>query len=162
MDLCCILAWYDVDFQANVDRLLVPYKIYSQNTKKYGALYNTSDHKADLRFLPYYLVFLYHKKHSMFLLNKLLSLNMKIGVMGEAYDNAVGKLWNEDSSSILRAIAHSSRNRNNVAESLNFCAEEAQTSKALKHYLTQLDQASHSQDNDIAQSAKKLKHLIKL
>lgn len=153
------LAYYRVDYNRNLQRLLRPNRLWLHNTKQWAKEYpeaGPSDLLTDLAFVPFSLEMLYRKHHDLATLRVWLGLPVD-GYVAEGSADSLGKLWKGHKSQMLRAAYGSQKRMNNLADALiyNFLPDE-DSAKEWHALRTTLRRYGHSQDHAVALAARQL------
>ncbi len=158
--LCCILAYYGVDYAENVATLLQPYHVYAGQPRIYQDTYG-ADAIDLLRRLPGCLCLVYRKHRDPDLLGVLLELRLEIPTAYEAYLDALAGLWDEDRRPLLLA-AHSAKSRTQIlADVLADICRTINSDEIWQAYLQNLDQAAADPFAAVAATARRIRKILK-
>jgi hypothetical protein len=116
-DVCCVLASLGEDYEANLKRLLLPYKVFQYHSGCYTRNHNDTD-TSRLEDIPGYLALLYHTRQHADTLTILLELDMKGHPDYLEYVSALASLWELHGPALIRAASLKRLRRKNLEHAL--------------------------------------------
>lgn len=160
-ELSFILAYYGVDYEANLKRVTRPYQFYSR-----GYNYFKREYRGDWETewtgygeTWFALNLLYLKQHDVQPLRLWLEQRLD-GCPAEGSDDELGELWKRHQSDMLRAAYGSEVRLNNLAEALAFnYVYESRTAERL--LLAQLSCWEHAANPQVAAVARQVYGKVK-
>lgn len=167
-ELAFIQAYWGVDYETNLQRLLRPYRLWTHDINRWEREYprfGASDRSlTELSGVFHALNFLYLKHHELKSLGLWLDLRLD-GGWAEESDDDLGELWQRHSTDMLRAAAHSPRRLENLAKALEYSrmssGDAAQERRLRREFLRSLQPLTQSTDVRVARTASRLRILLR-
>lgn len=153
------LAYYGIDYDRNLARLLRPYRIYSRDSARWAKEYPMRETSTlvDLDFAWFSMNLLYLKHHDLKSLGAWLDLRLD-GAYAEGSLQALAELWQRHETDMLRAANSSDR----IAHLAIVLVGDPQNGDAtgnrnpLRTLLADLQRRAHGRDPRVALSARRL------
>jgi hypothetical protein len=164
-------AYYGLDYDANLQRLLRPYRLWHSHIHKWEQEYpnSTMGTPTDLDGVYSSLNWLYLKHHDLKSLGAWIDLRLD-GAWAEGSDGELSDLWKRHKADMLKAASASTRRLENLHDALIFGDDGADERTIrrnliadLKPYLHNKDnhnKDNHNKDNRISQAAHELNRLV--
>jgi hypothetical protein len=154
LDLAFVLAYYGVDYERNLRRLLLPYRRWQRGIIPIPKTEAAAIHEATmLDTLPYDLELLFRKHRDGQSLSTLLVLRLD-GGPGELQADAISHLWGDDHAArMLRVAAGSKVRRENIEAALEMDSDDSRDRKEIAAELRRL---CHHPDTRVAKTAREV------
>lgn len=161
------LAYYGVDYDQNIRRLLRPYRMWQGDVKRWGKEYFDlqpresiidRDSLVDLDFVWFSMNLLYLKHHDLKSLRTWLDVELD-GHWAEGCDESLGDLWKRHERDMLRAAAGSPDRLSHLAEALAFSYFPENTDAeriAYRSMIAELRHRTHDRQPQVALAARRL------
>lgn len=167
-ELAFVQAYWGVDYDANLQRLLRPYRLWTRDTarwsREYPSLNALDSSLTELYGIFHALNYLYLKHHDLKSLGLWLDLRLD-GAPSEGNADELGALWQRHSSDMLRAAAFSPRRLENLADALEFSwmttGEPAQDRRLRREFIRSLLPLTRSADPRVVRTASRLRTLLR-
>jgi hypothetical protein len=160
-DLCCLLAYYGIDYLENLCRLFQSFRLVLWEPERYLWLYAEKTQCADLGYLPEHLLLLYTKYHDPGLLGILLELHLQDGEDKERYLDMIAVLWDENPAAILYSTSQDQQRLCNVLCALTRVALTLNDPEVWKTYYRTLQRAVHLREWSVMRVALRMMTVLK-
>ena len=167
-DLAFVQAYWGVDYEANLQRLLRPYRLWTHDIQRWEREYpprsGPDSSLTKLYGVFHALNYLYLKHHDLKSLGLWLDLRLD-GDWSEESDDELGELWQRHAADMLRAAAHSPRRLENLADALEYSrmnsVDSAQDRRLRREFFRSLAPLTRSPDPPVARTASRLRTLLR-
>jgi hypothetical protein len=163
------LAYYGIDYGANLERIMRPYRLWSRHIDRWVKEYNWPDDGNgtgvyyseplfDLSSVYHLLNLQYLRHHDLDSLGRWLDMRLD-GHWADESDTDLSSLWNRHEADMLRAVFGSPRRLKNLAAALDFdrfCEGTRPARRAKRRFLAELRRRSHDRDRRVAVTTVKL------
>jgi hypothetical protein len=146
-DLAFGLAYHGVDYDRNLQRLLLPYRRWHRDS-------GSEDDAKVVEDLPIDLAILYRKHHDPQSLGELLALQLD-GGLAESQASILADLWSEHPAMLLRLAVDSAVRLNNIVGMLYYANED------LRGAAKEVRPFTHHPDPCVARAARRVLFLLR-
>jgi hypothetical protein len=159
-----ILAYYGVDYERNLERLLKPYRDWRNQYRKPPSRSDGNvatseaydENSVDVEDIPPKLALLYQKHHDARSVGYLLDMRTD-GALAEAQADALEHLWPENKATLLRSAFGSATRLHNLADML---AMQSETKPELRAEIREVQRLRRHPDRRVSSAAQKLASLL--
>jgi hypothetical protein len=160
-DLCCLLAYYGIDYIDNLYRLFQSFRLVSWQPERYPWLFLPKLYSVDLKYLPGYLALLYRKHRDPGLLGTLLELSPEEEEAREAQLGSIAALWDRFPASLLFAASSSPQQFHNLVAAMVYVATTVAEMPVWQSYYATLQRTVYLREWRVTQTARRLMAVLK-